>query len=144
MSYLRFSPQEYHAIRNICGPLDLAARRPQVVKRALVKVLTTTNKPLADRLARFTWSQYHILCEHLRGLCQTPVQVYLDPLEVKTLIDTFGPLLFNVRFASPLKRILVRRLMEASPELAEKLHGLSPEQFTELCHQVVGLLRGST
>jgi hypothetical protein len=52
----------------------------------------------------------------------------------------FGQLLLRTRFARCLKVALVRHLLEEHPELANKVHDLTIEQFENVCQQVRGEL----
>jgi hypothetical protein len=74
--------------------------------------------------------------EHFYGLPWLAGGEPLTAEEVAALADTFGPLVSSSRFARPLKRALVLRLLEETPALAEKLHYLRPDQFEALCQQV--------
>jgi hypothetical protein len=135
MGYLRFSRPEYDALVGVALRLDTVPR-PHALKHLLAAALADSDPALARRLACLRPGELRILHEHLYGL---PWLAWGEPLtaeEVAALADAFGPLVSSSRFARPLKRALVYRLLEESPALAEKLHYLRPEQFEALCQQV--------
>jgi hypothetical protein len=61
VAYLRFTPDEYRAIANLCRPFDLRNTRPRLVKQMLVASLADPLPPLADRIARLDHNQFHLL-----------------------------------------------------------------------------------
>lgn len=135
VSYLRFSPVEYRALRQACGPVSPLHFRPRALQRVLIASLQDTHPALATRISQLRIRQLSILCEHFRPR-QPKVRHDLTLDEVGTLAEAFGPLLRNVRFSHLLQRPLVRQLLLGDPCLAAKLHHLSQEQFREVCEQV--------
>jgi hypothetical protein len=135
MIYLRFSPAEYWAIARVAARLD-AVPRLHALKRLFVTALNDTHPALAARVGRLKSRHLWVLYEHLWGRSGPFPPSSLTPQEISTLEEAFGPLLLHSRFRRPLKRALVRHLLEECPALADKLHALSPEQFDDLCEQI--------
>ena len=136
MSYLRFCPHEYAAIARVCRPLDLQAYLPHTLKRFLVGALAEGHAALAERIARFQPWKLQILLQHLRSRRPPVGHTTFTAAEMDTLADTFGSFAALARFGPLLKRALVRHFLAACPDLADKLHALSPEQFEALSGRV--------
>jgi hypothetical protein len=68
MSYLRFSPEEYLALSQVCGLLKLNRCRPNYLKRLLVQSLTTSSPQLAQRIGRFRGRELRMIRDHFRNL----------------------------------------------------------------------------
>ena len=136
MAYLRFTPDEYHAINCLYRPLKLNISRPQLVKRVLVASLANPLPHLADRIARLSPDQLRLLLNRLHE--RTPVERPhgLTEAEVALVVEAGGPWLAQARFAHMLKRAIVRRLAEQHTDLAMKVERLSLAQFAQLSQQV--------
>ena len=70
MSHLRFSPEEYHALCQVCGSLKLNRFPPHVLKRLLVQSLTTASPELAERIGRFQERELRIIRDHFSKVRQ--------------------------------------------------------------------------
>ena len=141
MSYLRFSREEYSALRHLCLRLDFDAYPPYRLRRLLVGSLAGGMPELAARVGRFRPAEVLLLREHLRT--RTPPREAghgLTPAEVRAVARACGPVLLHARFLGPLRRALVQFLGEGRPALAEKLARLGRRQFEALCEQVKSLL----
>jgi hypothetical protein len=136
MSYLRFSPREYEAICDHCQALNFNRHRPNPLRHHLVRSLGATHPDLAERIHRLRHQEMEILHAHLRDLGQTNERHGLSDDEFSLVAATCGPLLARTRFLRALKPLLVRRLQEDSPELADKLGGLGQARFESLCEQI--------
>jgi hypothetical protein len=141
-TFLRFSRPEYRILARLCRPLNTTDFPPHKLRRFLVGALYGRHLALAERLAHLKPGQLLILHRHFWGVPRPDGQNSLTAPEVKAFLDVFGPLLRHSRFTRPLKQALVRHLLEGDPELAHKIHRLSPEQFEKLCQQVKGRLPG--
>ena len=66
MSYLRFTPEEFRAIRRACDPVHLSGDFLAVFKYFLVEALDDTLPDLATRIRRFRRPQLVLLYGFLR------------------------------------------------------------------------------
>jgi hypothetical protein len=140
MSYLRFTPQEYQVLARICRRLGPGCRL-NAFRRSLMLALSNGRPGLLQKISRLHIHQLKILLDHFRHKNEPPGGHDLSPDEVRSLSQAFGPLLFHARFGVPLKRALVRHLVESAPDLAAKLHRLSQDQFEVLREQVKQFIR---
>jgi hypothetical protein len=143
VAYLRFTPDEYRAIANLCRPFDLRNTRPRLVKQMLVASLADPLPPLADRIARLDHNQFHLLLIHLQGRAPVERPHGLTAGEVELAVEAGGPWLAQARFAHMLKRAIVQRLAERHTDLAAKVERLSLAQFAQLSQQVRERARGN-
>jgi hypothetical protein len=134
VSWLRFSPREYQAIARLCRSLD-PRKNPYKLKRHLVQSLTPSLPALAERIGQLRHCELRLIQEHFRE-CQQPSGHGLTAEEILTLTETYGSLLCHARFARPLRRALLDRLWERSPDLGRKLNRLTVAQFETACQEI--------
>jgi hypothetical protein len=139
-AYLRFTPSDYDAVARLCRPVDPGRHPPHELQRLLVGALHGSHPGLSERLARLDPGQLRLLYEHFCGWPPFPPHDPLTEPEITALAEAYGPLLRHVRSAWPLRRALVRHLLEGNPRLADKLRRLSHRQFEEVCRQLKGRL----
>lgn len=133
MSFVRFTPREYRAIAEACRGLDLRRLRPADLRRQLAAAVEEALPALAERIARMGTHKLLLIAAHFRPRRHEPA---LTPAELKALTEAFGPLLHEVRFARPLRRVMAQEVAPEAPNLAAKLYDLSPEEFQRLCERV--------
>jgi hypothetical protein len=146
VSYLRFTPEEFWAVRQACRPLDLGEGSFPAFQSLLVKSLAGAWPDLARRLADLPARGLRILFEYLRDRRPSPAGGEGPPRD-----EWAGGLTFKewqaVRQASspfflrhgslPLfQAFLVCTMRETTPGLADKLARLSRPQIDRLYHEV--------
>ena len=141
MSYLRFLPDEYRILSNLCGQMRLGSQNLAPFKRLLVAALEETHQDLARRIARLRGRRLELLYYHFRE--PTPTvrlsEPYdLDPEERAVVAEACQTTPFPVRLVRPFKKVLIHQFEETRPELAQKLRWLSGHQFERLYNQAVG------
>jgi hypothetical protein len=134
VSWLRFSPREYQAIARLCRWLD-PRKKTYKLKRHLVQTLTPSLPALAERIGHLRHCELRLIQEHFQE-CQRPSGHGLTDEEIRTLTESYGNLLCHARFARPLRRTLLERLGEYSPELGRKLNRLTVAQFEAACQEI--------
>src|SRR5262249_54074954 len=112
------------------------------IKRLLVMTLAEALPLLAERIAGLSHQEFKLLLSHLRPRPQSEPSHGLTPDEVEAIAAAGVLLLPHTRFATALKRAIVRRLAEWRPDLSMKVLTLSLRQFTSLCAQINGRARG--
>ena len=137
MSHLRFTPQEYRTIALLCVQLKLGRTHQAAFKRALVAGLDGAEPALAERVARLRGRRLTVLYHHFRtpvpfAAGPAPHGLTADEVEAVAAVAT-GP--FHVRFARPLRGVLVEFFSELWPDPAGKLRQMSGSQFEVLYHQ---------
>ncbi len=145
MPYLRFSPEDYHALCRLCSPhltdaLDLPAFR-----QLLLCSLTELHPALAERIAALDGHRLGILYDHFheRAAARQGGDLGLGPKELHVLREACRCYPTTVRFLRPFKANLVQVLKEVFPALSKKLRRLSDEQFERLYDQVIRRKRDS-
>ncbi|HEX5270704.1 MAG TPA: hypothetical protein VFW33_09470 [Gemmataceae bacterium] len=136
MAYIRLTRDEYRTIAALCRSLDLGNAGPQFVKRYLVASLAETFPHLAERVARLSPEQLHLLLNHLRRPTRLERPHGLGEREVLLVSQAAGPVLTHARFAHLLKRHIVRRMSEWHPHLATRVERLSLDQFAHLLREI--------
>ena len=133
VSYLRFTRREYRALCTLSTSLDSTQYPAHALRRLLVSSLAHPWQELAARIHRLSKSQLTILYDHLLQLRTPEKKPSLSPDEVELLVATAGPLLFQIRFAGPLKAALIKALRQTHPELADKLACLTTSELQLAC-----------
>jgi hypothetical protein len=135
VSYLRFTQREYQAICTLSASLHFSQYPAHVLRRLLASSLADTWPELAARINRLNKSQLTILYDHLLQLRTPERKPSLSLGEVELLLVTAGPLLFQIRFVSPLKVALTKALRQTHPELSGKLACLTISEFQLACRR---------
>ena len=147
MSYLRFSPDEYHLIRRLVGAVPLSGMDPPALQRFLVANLPVDRQGLAMRVDRLDNSQMQLLYEHLLG--PNPADAVpggwdaFTEEELEAVADAWESFPYPIRFLRRFRKPLVHLLSDGSPDLAQKLAGLSDRQFRLLFEYVKGRGEGN-
>ncbi len=147
MAYIRFTPDDYDALRRICSPHLTHALHPRSFKRLLLSRLSTTRPALAERIAELSSRRLSILFDHFSRRHSAGAggeRHTFSGEELRVLADACEPFLAPVRFVRYLRMALADRLRDLFPDLARKVAGLSDEQFGRLYAQVTGQAGGST
>jgi hypothetical protein len=140
MCYLRFSPDDYHALSRLCRPdlafpLDLTA-----FKQFLLLALSDTRPALAERIAGLGRRHVRVLHDHFAARAaagRSTAQWHgLDPKELRVLREACRCYPAAVRFLRPLKANLVQLLKEVFPALSKKVRDMSDEEFRGLHEQL--------
>jgi hypothetical protein len=137
VSYLRFTPDEYHVVVCLWEGLGLGHEPPQAAKRLLIEASAEDFPALAMRLAGLSPKQLRLMWRHLRGPEPLKHGHGLTAEELRLLTNVAGGLLSQVRFVQAMQGFLVEHFQERHPALAEKLHRMTLRQFELLC-RVVG------
>jgi hypothetical protein len=133
VNYIRFTRREYRALCTLSTSFEASQYPAHALRRLLVSSLADTWPELAARINRLNKSQLTILYDHLLQLRTPEKKQSLSPDEVELLVATAGPLLFQIRFAGPLKAALIKALRQTHPELADKLACLTTPEFQLAC-----------
>ena len=144
MSYLRFSPDEYRVLRRLVRATPLSEMDLPAVKRFLVANLPLDRLDLAMRIDRLEDGQLQLLYEHLVG--HNPAGAMWDGFteaELNAVAYAWSSFPYPVRFLRYFRKPLVHLLSDGSPDLAQKLAGLSARQFRLLYEYVRGRREGS-
>jgi len=142
VTYLRFTPTDYRALRSLYRELTFPDDRPSFIQRLLVMTLADLLPPLAERIAGLSRKEFRLLLDHLRPLPQPALSHGLTPEHVEVIAEASGPLLPHTRYAHLLQRALARRLADSRPYLALKVVCLTSRQFKLLCEEINGRVRG--
>jgi hypothetical protein len=138
LSYLRFTPDEYRTIADLCRELDLCGRHQPAFHRLLVQALRDVSPALATRIARLGRTKVGVLYWHFRErptIIRTPPQFTAQ--DMRLLAEACHMVPFRVRQVRPFKHVLIELFQEEWPALARKLTRLSGCQFEEIYEQVV-------
>jgi hypothetical protein len=138
MSYLRFTPDEYRTIAELCQEHNLGSCNQPVFHRLLVQALRGTCPALATRLSRLGRSKRTILYWHFRT--RTPAvrtRPQFTAHDLRLVAEACQTVPFRVRIVRPFKHVLVELFQDEWPDLAQKLARLSGRQFEQLYEQVV-------
>jgi hypothetical protein len=139
VTHLRLTPPEYQSIAAACRERGLARLDFPAFRRLLAAALADCSPALAERVAGLTGGQSLLLRQHLRaGEEGGPPGPAFTAGELGTLAELCGFVPDSIRFAGPVRRLLVRCLRPYSPGLARKLSRLSLSQFERLYEQVRG------
>jgi hypothetical protein len=147
MRYLRFSPDEYRVMRRLVRTTPLGEMDLPAVKRFLVANLPLDRLDLAMRIDRLEDGQMQLLYEHLvghkpAGAMRGGWDAFTEG-ELETVAYAWGSFPYPVRFLRHFRKPLVHLLSDGSPDLAQKLAGLSERQFRLLYEHVRGRREGS-
>jgi hypothetical protein len=146
MSYLRFCPEDYRALCCICSPHLTHALHPRSFRRLLLSRLSTARPSLAERIAELDDHRLGILYDHFSehdSAAAGPGERHaFSGEELRVLAEACEPCRPN-RFLAYLRAALAARLRDLFPTLAEKVAGLSNDQFERLYAQVTGQAGGS-
>jgi hypothetical protein len=138
LAYLRFTPDDYRTLCDICQPLQLGARPLPAFKRLLLEALDALRPELAGWVARLRPRQLTLLYHHFRTPSAPASSLGRNgwpdftPEEWRAMAGACVLAPFAVRFVRPFKRFLVAMFEETRPELARKLIQLSGQQFERL------------
>jgi hypothetical protein len=146
VSYLRFTREEFQAIRRACDLVDLSDDFFTVFKAYLVELLSDTLPILAIRIARFRIRQLELLyrCLRRQKASQTKNQGHivksgpdsgLTCEELQAIRRASGPFFLFDGSLHSYQEYLVYSFVEARPGLAAKLARLHPRQITRLYRQ---------
>jgi hypothetical protein len=147
MSFLRFSLEEYHVIRKLVRAMPLSRMDLLALKRFLVANLPLDRLDLAMRIDRLDKPEMQLLYEHLVSI--NPVDTVpggwdgFTEGELNAVADAWGSFPYPIRFLRHFRKPLVHLLSDGSPDLAQKLAGLSARQFRLLYEYVRGRREGS-
>jgi hypothetical protein len=117
------------------------------LKRFLVANLPLDRLDLAMRIDRLENSQMQLLYEHL--VSPNPAETMqggwdaFTEVELKAVADAWGSFPYPIRFLRHFRKPLVHLLSDGSPDLAQKLAGLSARQFRLLYEYIRGRREGS-
>ena len=113
LAYLRFTPDEYSLITEVCGRHDLGRRNLPTFKRVLVESLAEVSPGLARVVARLRRSSFDLLYCHFRDRTpltpQQPAQEFTCE-ELRLVEEACVSAPFPVRFVRPFKTMLVEML----------------------------------
>jgi hypothetical protein len=146
LSYLRFTPEEFRAIRQACDPVHLNADFLAVFKYFLVEALDDTLPDLATRIRRFRRSQLVLLYGFLRqqrtAAAKSQAQTRreesecgLTAEELQAVRYASDPFFLHDGYPGSFRDFLLYNLREARPRLAAKLARLHPRQIARLYQQ---------
>jgi hypothetical protein len=148
MTYLRFTPKEFRAVRLACRAMDLHKPFTGGFKLTLVQALLGSAPELAHRLTRLSRRQLELLYGHLQERRQRPAGHHrpaeseagdgLTAEEFQAVARACPPFVLQARFLPLFKRFLARHFGRAAPALARKLARLSDRQVERLYGQVTG------
>jgi hypothetical protein len=147
MSYLRFSPNEYHAIRRLTQAISLAEVDPPALQHYLVAHLPAQRLQLALRVARLNNRQMQLLREHFlvhqQSYAPEGDKLAFTEEELEVVSQAIDFPRHSLRFLRLFQKSMVDCLSEASPSLAGKLARLSERQFGRFYEYVKGRKEGS-
>jgi hypothetical protein len=147
MTYLRFSPEEYCSLCQLCRPLPPGSDDLAAFKRYLVAALADTQPGLAERIVELDGHQLGILYDHFHegGPYDegNDARHGLTPQELRVVAEACRSFRFPVRFVRLFKGSLAHHLGEVFPALAGKLSRLSDSEFEGLYEQVQGRRKGN-
>ena len=143
-SFVRFTPQEYQALRGAAESLDLGAH-PNVWRGSLANALRAEYPSLADRIVRLGKGQVAVVLAHLReaGTSRGEAEVVEGEPSCGLTVQEWQV----VWRASQVVRLhedpthdfperLLREVAETAPRLAAKLIGFSADQLATVYRRV--------
>jgi hypothetical protein len=147
MSYLRFTPKEFRAIRRACRSLDLNDDFFVVFKYFLVESLTGPSASLTQKLAHLPRHKLRILCDYLREQKPSSVEKHgwlrkggtqcaLTFEELQTVRQVSGVFFLHDGSLHSFQDYLVYAFRKSAPGLAARLDHLSQQQIESLFYQV--------
>ena len=140
MRYLRFTPEEFRAIRQACDAVDLSGDFFAVFKYFLVESLSDTLPDLAIRIARFRRSELELVYRFLRRHQTSPGRAEdecgLTSEELQAIRRASGPFFLHDGSLGSFQDYLVYNLSKTRPGLATRLSRLRPRQIARLYQQV--------
>jgi hypothetical protein len=146
LSYLRFTPQEFRAIRQACDPVHLNADFLTDFKDFLVEALDDRLPDLASRIRRFRRPQLVLLYGFLRQQRTAAAKSQAQTRREDGKCGLTAEELQAVRYATDqfflydgdlgsFRDFLLYSLRETRPRLAAKLAQLRPRQIARLYQQ---------
>jgi hypothetical protein len=143
VSYLRFTREEFQAIRRACDLVDLSDDFFAIFKPYLVELLSDTLPILAIRIARFRRRQLELLYGCLRRQKASEVKNQGQTLkrepdfgltceELQAIQRASGPFFLFGGSLPSYQEYLVDNFITTRPGLAAKLARLRPRQITRL------------
>jgi hypothetical protein len=149
VSYLRFTPEEFQDIQQVCRRLHLSPDFRAVFKHFLIESLQERSPQLAQRIGRLRRQQVEILYSYLQkrqamaaqggSLVVAPDgEEHLTFEEVQAVRKASTMFLPSTAFQQVFRAFLIRCFQDTAPELAQKLAALSEEQIRRLYQQVQG------
>ena len=146
MSFLRFTPEEFRAIRQACDAVHLSGDFLAVFKYFLVEALDDTLPDLATRIRRFRRSQLVLLYGFLRqqrtAAAKSQEQTRteegecgLTAEELQAVRYATDPFFLHDGDLGSFRDFLLYNLRETRPRLAAKLAQLRPRQMVRLYQQ---------
>jgi hypothetical protein len=147
VSYLRFTPEEFRAIQQVCHSVNLSDDFFIFFKYFLFESLAGASPGLALRLAHLPARKRRILYQYLREQRASPVKNN-EPLtkkdetgcdltfeELQAVRRASGPFFLHDGSLASFQDYLVYNLGETQPGLATKLARLHPRQIVRLYQQ---------
>ena len=146
VSYLRFTREEFQALRRACDLVDLTDDFFAVFKAYLVELLSDTLPILAIRIARFRRRQLELLYGCLRRQKASEVKNQGQTLkrepdfgltceELQAIRRASGPFFLFDGSVHSYQKYLVYNFVNTRPGLAAKLARLHPRQIRRLYQQ---------
>jgi hypothetical protein len=146
LSYLRFTPDEFRAIRHVCDSVELSDDFFAVFKYYLVELLSDTLPDLAKRVSRFRRPQLGLLYGFLRSQKTSQIRSRgrtwreedacgLTLEELQAVRRASSPFFLHDGSLGSFQDYLVYNLGGTRPGLAAKLARLRPRQIAKLYHQ---------
>jgi hypothetical protein len=146
LSYLRFTPEEFRAIRQACDSVHLSDDFFAVFKYYLVELMSDTLPDLAQRISRFRRPQLELLYGFLRRQKTSKAKrrrqagsgedaCRLTSEELQAVMRASGPFFLHDGSLGSFQDYLVHILSEARPSLAARLARFRPRHIARLYHQ---------
>jgi len=143
-TYVRFTPEEYKAIRAACRALDLS--RPDLFPLFpyfLVRALKDTAPGLADRIARFGPYRVRLLLEHLRAQRNAgasdpgpAARQDLTAEEWRAVSEAARAYLIPPGYPDLFRAFLAHSLRKTAPELSRKVARLGDDLIEQVYARV--------
>jgi hypothetical protein len=144
-SYLRFTPEEFRAISQVCRPLDFGGDSFDTFQPLLVDSLADRYPELASRIAGFRSHQLALLYCHMgerraskaKAMNQeAEPESYLSFEELHAIWQASHPSWPCGGFHPSFKKFLMAHFASRSPHLRWKLARFTERQMKRLFHQV--------
>jgi hypothetical protein len=143
VSYLRFTPDDYRALCQLCRPLDLYRLDAAELRTFLIPALAGSLPALGQRIAAFHDREMRLLHEYLRDRKEARASTRhkgsiagLAAEEATALAEAFRSYPFLSRFIRFLRGSLVQYFRESFPNLAVKLARMNDHDFEHLHAQM--------
>jgi hypothetical protein len=146
MSYLRFTPEEFRAIRRTCDLVELSDDFFVFFRYFLMESLSGMMPLLAIRIARFRRAQLELLYRFVRRQKTSEIRSRgqtgreegdcdLTSEELQVIRSASGPFFLHDGSLGSFLGYLLCRLGKTRPGLAAKLARLRPRQIARLYRQ---------